>query len=293
MRPALVPTLLSCALLLAASLVSSPARSAAQNGSFSPAPRIFRARDGSPAPLQGHERIRDFLRGAEIVEVEQLETGSTRPIRLTLERDGLQLRAIFRAVAMEREATRIRDGRSYAKFYDRAIHEAAAYELARMLEIDMIPPTVVRSLAGQEGTVQLWIEDAMTESDRIREGLRPPRIHRWRRQHQIMRVFDALVYNSDRNTGNRLIDSDWTLWMIDHTRAFQRPRGDHDFSRVEQLPEFLWIALRELDHDQVRQRLGDYLEPLQFMSLENRHEALLEYIEELIEDRGRSAVLVN
>jgi hypothetical protein len=33
-----------------------------------------------------------------------------------------------------------------------------------------------------------------------------------------MRAFDQLIYNTDRNLGNLLIDGDWRIWMIDHTR---------------------------------------------------------------------------
>ena len=37
----------------------------------------------------------------------------------------------------------------------------------------------------------------------------------------VVRLFDQLIYNTDRNLGNLLIDKDWRLWMIDHTRAFK------------------------------------------------------------------------
>ena len=36
-----------------------------------------------------------------------------------------------------------------------------------------------------------------------------------------MRVFDELIQNKDRNQGNILWTSDWTMWLIDHTRAFR------------------------------------------------------------------------
>jgi len=37
----------------------------------------------------------------------------------------------------------------------------------------------------------------------------------------VVRLFDQLIYNTDRNLGNLLIDKSWRLWMIDHTRAFK------------------------------------------------------------------------
>ena len=41
------------------------------------------------------------------------------------------------------------------------------------------------------------------------------------KQIQIMRVFDELIQNRDRNQGNILWTNDWTMWLIDHTRAFR------------------------------------------------------------------------
>ena len=36
-----------------------------------------------------------------------------------------------------------------------------------------------------------------------------------------MRIWDELIQNRDRNQGNILWTHDWTLWLIDHTRAFR------------------------------------------------------------------------
>ena len=36
-----------------------------------------------------------------------------------------------------------------------------------------------------------------------------------------LRIFDELIQNRDRNTGNLLWTTDWKMWMIDHTRAFR------------------------------------------------------------------------
>ena len=37
----------------------------------------------------------------------------------------------------------------------------------------------------------------------------------------VVRVFDELIQNVDRNMGNLLIDTGWRAWMIDHSRAFR------------------------------------------------------------------------
>ena len=60
----------------------------------------------------------------------------------------------------------------------------------------------------------------MTEKERSEKGEQPPDAEAWSRQVHVARVFDQLIYNSDRSQGNLLIDRDWRLWMVDHRRAF-------------------------------------------------------------------------
>lgn len=267
-------------------LVMAPAT--AQEGR----PPRYLGPDGNPLPLQSPDEVRDFLRTAPILEIEDLSEGITRPRRLTLQEGKVRARAVFKSVDLEREALRLRGGNEYAGFYDRSTAEIAAYEMAVLLGIHMIPPTVLRNVQGEEGAVQLWVEDAMTETERSRRDLDPPDHQQWRRQHQIMDFFDALVHNADRNTGNRLIDADWQLWMIDHTRAFQRPRGRNTFPEVQQVPRFLWERFQQLDEEDVRARLSPYLSHLQMASLLGRRRDLEEHVRLLIEERGEGAVII-
>ena len=61
----------------------------------------------------------------------------------------------------------------------------------------------------------------MTERDRLAKKTASPDAEAWNRQMYIVRVFDELIFNFDRNLGNLVIDRDWRIWMIDHTRAFK------------------------------------------------------------------------
>ena len=169
-----------------------------------------------------------------------LGSGTTGVRRLEIEHEGTLVRAVFRHVDEYEKNLRMRDDQNYAGFYDRYSAECAAYELGRMLGLDMIPPAVLRRVGGDRGSVQLWVEDSMTAGDRNERGLQPPDNGHWRRQQAVMRVFDALIAKSGRNTGNRLIDEDWNLWLIDHSRAFQTPRGDTSFATVNQIPVEFW-----------------------------------------------------
>lgn len=275
-------------LLILLALLSFPAPSAARPAT----PREYLDRDGSPLPFESEEEVLDFLRTAEVIGVKELSSGSTRPLRLELERDGVRARAVFRNVDKRRERLRMRDGRSYAVFYDRAIHEVAAYQLARLLGLDMIPPTVIRKYGGREGTLQLWVERARTAKQRRESGDVAPEPIRWMRQRAIMGVFDALVGNSDRNTGNSLVDERWRLWMIDHTRAFQRPRDNNDLSRLNHVPARLMERIRTLPESAIVDVLSPYLETPQIGAVLERRDAIVRHVERLVEERGYGAVIL-
>jgi len=62
----------------------------------------------------------------------------------------------------------------------------------------------------------------MDEVDRLKKQIEALDKDRWSRQYLIMKVFDQLIYNMDRNASNMLYDKEWRLWMIDHSRAFRR-----------------------------------------------------------------------
>ena len=129
------------------------------------------------------------------------------------------------------------------------------------------------------------------ENDRVEQDLEAPDPWRYRMQLEVMKVFDALVHNDDRNGGNFLYDQDWKLWLIDHGRCFPRI---NDLPEI-MLPQFcernLWNKLHNLDEEIVEERLGPYLESAELKSLFRRREKLIKYFEERIEKLGERRVL--
>ena len=176
--------------------------------------------DGETLPFRDEAELLEFLRTAPIVWEERLAKGITRSHKVLLERDGVRAHAIFRRTSANRPGYRRPNSRINVGFRDSCFFEPAAYELGRLLGIRNIPPVVVRQHGGKEGTLQLWVENAFDEQARLERELQPPEPDHWLRQHRVRVVFDALIHNIDRNQGNLLIDPDWNLWLIDHTRAF-------------------------------------------------------------------------
>jgi hypothetical protein len=174
---------------------------------------------------------------------------------------------------------------------DSAAFECAAYELSEALGIGRVPPTVWRSIDGKQGSVQIWLEGGMTETDLAERSLDPPEREQWLRQKQLMYVFDALVANLDRNRGNVLVDRDWTLWFIDHTRAFAQTSELLGSDRIERCPRDFWAALRGVETGSLRLRLEPFLTKSEIGALLKRRQRLVAHIETLIAASGEAAVL--
>jgi len=178
------------------------------------------------------------------------------------------------------------------KYRDAAIFEAAAYELSELLGVGRVPPAVVRSIDGQAGTAQIWMEGTAPEVVLVERGeLQPPDQERWRQQKQIMYVFDTLIANTDRNQGNLLIDDRWNIWLIDHTRSFRRTEELLFGKRLSTCERRLWTALRQIDEDTLEQRLEPYLERAEIVSLLRRRANLIRNFEKAIKKSGEDAVL--
>ncbi len=251
--------------------------------------------DGKPLPFQSNVEVEEFLRTAEIISRERIGEGLNNFLKVLLEKDGIRMHAIFRDVHVERSQMPLSDGKISFFFRDDAIFECAAYELAKLLGLDTVPPAVERKIRRQQGTLQAWVENVSTEKAmREKTGVPPSGgINRWRwiMQRQNVYIFDNLIYNEDRNQGNILIEPDWKLWMIDHTRAFRRWKELMNPEQVQFAERSLWEKLQVLDETEVRTKLKDFLKPAEINGLIERKGLLVAHIQKLIDERGEKAVL--
>jgi hypothetical protein len=224
-----------------------------------------------------------FLASAEIVRIEALNEGITKPERLVLEADGERHRAIFKDVDIEEQGIS-RNRRLEMDFSDRYVYEVAAYRLDRYLGLRLVPPTVVREVDGRRGSAQFWIEGAISGEEAIAQGhsFRDP--ERYRRGILFMRILDALILNVDRNRTNVLITIyDDGFHLIDHSRAFRRgkrlPRWNTEWGAMP-VPEAVAERLRDLDLASLRLLLGDLIEDRQIRPILKRRDALLRRLRE-------------
>jgi hypothetical protein len=157
----------------------------------------------------------------------------------------------------------------------------------------MIPVTVVRRYHEKTAAYTWWVDDVvMSEEQRHAKSMSPPDVEAWNGQLYVVRIFDQLIYNFDRNLGNLLIDKDWRVWMIDHTRAF---KIFGTLRKTENLGprcgRQLLARLRRLDESNLRGVMRDLLSPAQIKGLLARRDVIVAHYEKKIADQGDEAVL--
>jgi hypothetical protein len=105
-------------------------------------------------------------------------------------------------------------------------------------------------------------------------------------------VFDALINNQDPNTGNELIDRDWNVWWIDHTRGFQIEGGEQAIQDLQRITPELWSALREVERARLRTVLQPFLRKTELDALFKRWDEVVLHFRTLIADRGAENVVI-
>lgn len=241
--------------------------------------------------LQG-EAAESFLRTAKVVKRKALGTGITNPYQLTMDDGSRTLKAVWKTIDESKGVMQFKDGQFEVDFRDSYKYEIAAYELGKLLGLDLIPPTVERTIDDQKGSLQLWVEGSITELERRKRNLKAKDVDRWNEQMYKIRLLHRLTYNTDyRNIRNILIDPDFRVYAIDFSRAFRR----HDELFVEKdLVRFsrsLLAALRRLDSASLQEKLGRWLSKWEIEALLKRRDRILALADRRVAEQGEDAVL--
>jgi len=154
----------------------------------------------------------------------------------------------------------------------------AAYRLDRLLELDMVPVTVRRTVNGDDGEVQFMPENTTKEPERAASGQGGSASCPITEQWAAMYIFDALIYNEGRTQQRMLYDkSSWSLILSKHNMAFAENRGlPGSLKNVGLTNSAGWKnALVDLTDEVLEENLGDVLSKRRLRALKLRRDKLI------------------
>jgi hypothetical protein len=239
--------------------------------------------------IQGPE-LEEFLRQANIVEAKGISIGITAPKKLKMEWNGETKYAVYKSIDEYKSVMKFDDGRVDSNFQDSWKSEIAAYEIDKIIGLGMVPATVERTYKGTKGSVQFWVDSMMSETDHLKNKTPTPNPESWNQQMFKTRLFDNIVYNTDRNLQNLLITKDWEIILIDHSRAF-RPFGmlksQKDLARFSRS---MLEGLQKLNMENLTAKTGKYLPKPQIEGILKRRDLAIELARKLAAEQGDAAV---
>lgn len=264
-------------LLLAPLVISFQPRVAANSGRPGLVQAATAPAAGSAKIWEGREaEFETFMRTAEIDHFDTVPIGVTHPKRAFFKPGGLVASAAWKVLPPGRPA-------GYWESYK---SEIAAYELDKLLELKMVPVSVEKRWKGETAAAILWLSPI--HSWKEMEAKDKPA--KWVRQVARMKMFDNFICNKDRNAGNLMVDDDWNLFLIDHSRAFL---SDKDLAvKMEHIDRELWNRILALDEPTLKAAIGKWVEGGVIKGMLARRDKMKVAIDKLVAASSEDAVFL-
>jgi hypothetical protein len=239
------------------------------------------------SPKLSLEQQEAFLKTAKVVRTRSAGKGVTGTLRATLS-DGTSTHdASIQQVDISMQEFKSNRGVEF-NFRDSWRFNVAAYRLDRLLDLGMTPPSIERSFNGKNGAFTWWVDDVlMDEGERMKQKASAPSTTHWNEQMWHVRLFDQLIYNVDRNLGNLLIDKQWKVWMIDHSRAFRLIEKIKTPGNLSKIDRRVFERLKTLDQVTLKDAVDEYLTAPEIKSLLLRRTEIVS----MLEKAGPSALI--
>jgi len=233
------------------------------------------------------KELEDYLRKAQVLPGKKRAGRRTEAWLLSLTDGKTERRGFFRVTDRARPHP-IPDSYKY---------DLAAYELNKLLDLNIVPPTIEREVEGRKGMLQLLVEGVITEEIRRNKNIETPDLKSYENSLEELTIFENLTYSDSycakSDLGDILImhKENWKIWRVDFSEAFS------PFSEL--LPECpiircskkLYQNLMKLDDEAVKTKLSQYLNDEEISALLERKKIIIEKIKKLIEEKGEEAVL--
>jgi hypothetical protein len=231
-----------------------------------------------------------FLANARIIAEKPIGEGITHTRRLTLTDGRLTHDAHVQNIDVYLPVYRTKEFVE-KNFRDSYKYNIAAYRVDKMLDLGMSPVCVYREIDTKPSSVCWWVDDVMfDELTRRARKAEAPDFNSWTKQLNLVRDFDALIDNTDRNQGNLLIDKNWKVWMIDESRAFRVTTQLRNPSILKRVSKKMLDNMRAMTLDQCNRELRPFLTDDEIRTMLVRRDLLLKLFAGKISDEGAPAV---
>lgn len=225
--------------------------------------------------------IEEYLRTVQVVSLENLSTGVTSPKKAHLPPGGPMQYFAWKAIQPAR----------YEGYWESYKSEIAAYEVDKLLQLNMVPPAVEKVYKGQHGAAIMWASPTKSFHDLGLKGAPtpPPGMEgAWARQIVKAKMFHNLIADIDPNLGNWLVDPAWDLILIDCSRCFTtEPSLKHELTRVD---EDLWKRMQQLDEPALETAIGALIGKNERKAMLTRRDKMQKVIDQLVKERGEAYV---
>ena len=224
-------------------------------------------------------QIEEFLSKAKVIKTKGAGKGVTNSTRATLS-DGVVTHDAHIQQVDERKQTGPAAQGAELNFRDSWAYNVAAYRLDRLIGLKLVPVSVSRDYRSKPSAFTWWVDDVMMEEgDRLKKNVQPPSPQKWNEYMQLIRLFDALIYNVDRNMGNLLITNDWHVWAIDHTRAFRLQKELKNPASITRCDKAVFEGLKQLDKAKLKDSMNEFLSEWERDAILARRDAIVAILE--------------
>jgi len=243
-----------------------------------PAPQAPQAA-AAPAPALTDAQIVEFLQNAKVVKTKGIGKGVTGAVRATLSDGTLTHDAQIQKIDEKKAEFNAGNVREF-NFEDSFRFNIAAYRLDRLIGLGMVPVSVPRTWKSEHSAFTWWIDDVlMDEGARLKSQQQPPDSGIWNEQMQMVRLFDQLIANTDRNSGNLLIGKNWQVWAIDHTRAFRTQNTLPAPAKIARCDRQVLAGLKALNREVLQREIGDFVSDFQIAGVLARRDQIVAIID--------------
>ena len=234
--------------------------------------------------------VEAFLSDGRVTASKSLGVGITGSTKARVSHNGVSHDVHIQTVNESKSHFQTNSG-TELNFRDCWMFNVAAYGLDSLLGLHMTPPSVARAWTGKSAAFTWWVPNAMMEVERKKKKLEPPDAEAFNQQMYVVRVFDQLVFNTDRNLQNLLITPDWNLWMIDHTRCFRIRTDLAAPANLSKCDRTLLEKLRQLERNPLKERIGSYVRQNELDAILARRDKIVRLFESKIAALGSERVL--